>query len=165
MAELVTGMFLTRDSAERAVDDLQGLGYGQGEISVMMSDQTRAHQFAVDTVVRSAEGAGGGAGIGGTLGALVALLTAGGAIIATGGAAAPLVAGPMAAALVGAGIGGIGGSLIGGLIGAGVSAERARVYEATLYTGGILLAVHADGEGIPRVRQILEADGAVNVQG
>ena len=72
---------------------------------------------------------------------------------------------PQAAALIGAGIGGIGGGLLGGLIGAGVSKERARVYEATLYTGGILLAVHADGEGISRVRQILEADGAVNVQG
>ena len=164
MAELVTGMFLTRDAAERAVADLQGLGYRQNQISVMMSDQTRAHQFAVDAAVSAAEGAGGGAGLGGTLGALVALLSAGGAVVATGGAAVPLVAGPLAAALIGAGIGGIGGGLLGGLIGAGVSKERARVYEETLYTGGILLAVHAGGGGVPRVRQVLEADGAVNVQ-
>ncbi len=165
MAELVTGMFLTRDSAERAVADLQELGYTQNEISVMMNDQTRARQFAVETAVKATEGAGIGAGIGGTLGALVALLMAGGAIGATGGAATPLVAGPLAAALAGAGAGGLGGGLIGGLIGVGISEEQARAYEATLYTGGILLAVHADGDSVPRVRQVLESDGAVNVLG
>lgn len=165
MAKLVTGMFLTRDAAERAVADLEALGCSQDAISVMMSDQTRAHQFAVDTAVKAAEGAGMGAGVGGTLGALVALLTAGGAIVATGGAAAPLVAGPLAAALAGAGIGGLGGGLVGSLIGAGISEERARTYEATLYSGGILLAVHADDGSVPRVRQVLESDGAVNVQG
>jgi len=160
MAELVTGMFLTRASAERAVTDLQELGYTQDEISVLMSDQTRARQFAVDTAVKATEGAGIGAGIGGALGALAALLTAGGAIVATGGAAVPLVA-----ALAGAGVGGLGGGLAGGLIGAGISEERARAYEATLYTGGILLAVRADNGNIARVRQVLESDGAVNVQG
>ncbi len=165
MAEWVTGMFLTRASAERAVADLQALGYAQDEISVLMSDQTRARQFAVDTAVKATEGAGIGAGIGGALGALVALLTAGGAIVATGGAAVPLVAGPLAAALAGAGVGGLGGGLAGGLIGAGISEERARAYEATLYTGGILLAVRADNSNIARVRQVLESDGAVNVQG
>lgn len=165
MAKLVTGMFLTRDSAERAVADLQALGFTQGKISVMMSDQTRARQFAVETAVKATEGAGVGAGIGGALGALVALLTAGGAIVATGGAAVPLVAGPLAAALAGAGVGGLGGGLVGGLIGAGISEERARAYEATLYSGGILLAVHADDGSTPRVRQVLESDGGVNVLG
>jgi len=165
MAELVTGMFLTRESAERAVADLQDIGYTQNDISVLMSDQTRARQFAVDTAVKATEGAGIGAGIGGTLGAIAALLTAGGTIVATGGAATPLVAGPLAAALAGAGAGGLGGGLIGGLIGAGISEERAQAYEATLYSGGILLAVHADSGSVPRVRQVLESDGAVNVLG
>jgi surface antigen len=165
MAELVTGMFLTKDAAERAVTNLQKLGCTQNEISVMMSDQTRARQFALDTAVKATEGAGMGAGIGGALGALVALLTAGGAIMVTGGAAVPLVAGPLAAALAGAGVGGLGGGLVGGLIGAGISEERARAYEATLYTGGILIGVHTDSGSVPRVRQVLEADGAVNMLG
>jgi len=60
MAELVTGMFLTRDAAERAVADLEALGCSQNAISVMMSDQTRAHQFAVETAIREKGGLRGG---------------------------------------------------------------------------------------------------------
>ena len=146
MSDLITGMFRDRASAERAVADLQNVGYTQGDISVMMNDQTRARDFATDTGTKAAEGAGVGAGIGGTLGAIVAAVTATGsvaAIAATGGLAAPLVAGPLAAALAGAGAGGLGGGLIGGLIGAGIPDDRARAYETDLGAGGILVGVHA----------------------
>ena len=168
MADLITGMFHDRADAERAVTDLQDLGYGSSDISVMLSDTTRSREFAVDTGTKAAEGAGVGAGIGGTLGAIVAALTATGsvaAIAATGGLAAPLVAGPLAAALAGAGAGGLTGGLIGGLIGAGIPEVRARQYETDLNAGGILVGVHANAASAARVRDILESDGAVNVQG
>lgn len=168
MAGLITGMFRDRASAERAVADLQNLGYTQNNISVMMNDKTRARDFATDTGTKAAEGAGVGAGIGGTLGAIVAALTATGsvaAVAATGGLAAPLVAGPLAAALAGAGAGGLTGGLIGGLVGAGIPEDRARAYETDLTAGGILVGVHAEGANAARVQQVLMSEGAVDVQG
>ena len=168
MAELITGMFRDRTAAERAVADLQQLGYTQSDISVMMNDQTRAREFATDTGTKAAEGAGVGAGIGGTLGAIIAAVTATGsvaAVAATGGLAAPLVAGPLAAALAGAGAGGLGGGLIGGLIGAGIPQDRAAQYETDLSAGGILVGVHASGVNAPEVQRVLMSDGATDVQG
>jgi len=165
MAQLITGMFRNRAAAEQAVADLQGLGFTQKDISVMMNDQTRARDFAASTGTKATEGAGIGAGIGGTLGAIVAALTAGGAIVATGGIAAPLVAGPLAAALAGAGAGGLGGGLIGGLIGAGIPEERATGYATDLNSGGILVGVHADPANAARVQQVLMSDGATDIQG
>jgi len=167
MADLITGMFRSRASAERAVSDLQGLGYAQNDISVMMQDQTRARDFAADTGSKAAEGAGVGAGIGGTLGAIIAAVTATGsvaAVAATGGLALPLVAGPLAAALAGAGAGGLGGGLIGGLVGAGIPKDRAVQYETDLNAGGILVGVHAQASNATQVAQVLSADGATDVQ-
>ena len=82
MADLITGMFRDRLSAERAVTDLQNLGYAQQDISIMMNDQTRARDFADHTGTKATEGAGVGAGIGGTIGAIVAALTATGSVAA-----------------------------------------------------------------------------------
>lgn len=167
MADLVTGMFQSREAAERAVDDLQRMGYASKDISVMMQDQTRMRDFAADTGTKAAEGAGVGAGIGGTLGAIVAALTATGsvaAVAATGGLAAPLVAGPLAAALAGAGAGGLGGGLIGGLIGAGIPEGRARQYETDLNAGGILVGVTARGSDSGELERILRSEGAADVQ-
>lgn len=164
MANLITGMFRDRPSAERAVADLQNIGYTQNDISVMLSDATRSREFAADTGTHAAEGAGVGAGIGGTLGAIVAALTATGVVAATGGIAAPLVAGPLAAALAGAGAGGLTGGIIGGLIGAGIPEDRAHQYETDLNAGGILVGVNADTANTARVRQVLESEGAIDVQ-
>ncbi len=167
MADLVTGMFQDRASAERAVHDLQQMGYAQNDISVMMHDQTQMRDFTADTGTRAAEGAGVGAGIGGTLGAIVAALTATGsvaAVAATGGLAAPLVAGPLAAALAGAGAGGLGGGLIGGLIGAGIPEGRARQYETELNAGGILVGVTARGNDSSELERVLRSEGAADVQ-
>ena len=168
MADLITGLFHDRAEAERAVNDLQNLGFSQNDISVMMNDAGEARGFAEDTGTKAAEGAGVGAGIGGTLGAIIAALTATGsvaAIAATGGLAAPLVAGPLAAALAGAGAGGLTGGIIGGLVGAGIPETRAHEYESGLSEGGILLGVHATDAQAPEVRRVLERDGAEDVQG
>ncbi|BDI33010.1 hypothetical protein CCAX7_50610 [Capsulimonas corticalis] len=168
MADLITGLFRDRASAERAVADLEALGYRQSDISVIIRDETARREFTEATGTKATEGAGVGAAIGGTLGAIVAALTATGsvaAIAATGGAAIPLVAGPLAAALAGAGAGGLGGGIIGALVGAGIPEETARTYETGLASGGILVGVHADAANAARVRQALISEGAVDVQG
>src|ERR1043166_9300669 len=54
-----------------------------------------------------------------------------------------VIAGPIAAALAGAGAGGATGGVIGALIGAGIPEYRAKVYEAGIKGGGILIGVEA----------------------
>ncbi len=162
-----TGMYFDRAEAESAVDRLNGLGYGQNDISVMMDDKTREKAFANEVGAKTTEGIATGAVAGGLLGAIVAGLTATGgvaAIVGTGGIAAPLVIGPLAAALAGLGVGGAAGGILGGLIGLGVGEKRAKDYEQGLRDGGILIAVRPKSEHTDRVREALrdryEADYA-----
>ena len=168
MAPMVTGMFRDRAAAEKAVGDLHNMGYSQNDISVMIQDDTIHKQFVNQVGNKAGEGLGAGATIGGVLGAIIAGLTATGSIVAlatTGGAAAPLVAGPLAAALAGLGVGSLSGGIIGALVGAGIPEEKARVYDEGLKAGGILVGVTADSTRIDQVRQLLERDGAFDVQG
>jgi Heat induced stress protein YflT len=142
--EWQTNMYYDPEEAERAVNELHGLGYGPDDLSIAMRDKEQAQKFATKTGTKVAEGAATGAGIGGALGAIVAGLTATGgiaAIVGTGGAAIPLVIGPMAAALAGLGAGGLAGGIVGGLVGLGIPEERAREHEVGLNRGGMLLGV------------------------
>ncbi|HVA33379.1 MAG TPA: general stress protein [Candidatus Baltobacteraceae bacterium] len=139
---LETGLFYNRHDAEMAVRMLRDLGYGEDEISVMMSDQTRTREFAEATGTKAAEGTTAGGLIGGTLGGIAAAMstTIAGTVI-TGGAALPFMAGPIAAVLAGIGAGGIVGGVIGALVGAGIPEHRAHEIEAGLKEGGIMVAV------------------------
>jgi len=65
-----TGIFYNRHDAEEAVKLLHELGYEDDEISVIMSDKTRAKEFAESTGSKVGEGTATGGLIGGTLGAL-----------------------------------------------------------------------------------------------
>jgi hypothetical protein len=76
-----------------------------------------------------------------------------------------VIAGPIAAALAGAGAGGATGGLIGALIGAGIPEYRAKVYEAGLRGGGILIGVEGrTDEEIDRLEELLDELGAENVR-
>lgn len=145
-APLVTGLFPDRDSAERAYQDLSSRGYGNDDVNLVMSDETRKRHFSGSDSVKTelgtkaAEGAGIGAGIGGTLGAIAAAVAAVGTSIALPGIGL-VIAGPLAAALVGAGAGGAAGGLLGALIGWGIPEETVERYEQGIKEGGILMAV------------------------
>ena len=132
MAKLVTGVFKTRVAAEAAVDAILKRGYTRDDISVLMSDATKSKEFAIETGTRAADGLGYGAAVGGAVGTNVVLPGIG-----------LIVAGPLAAALAGAGAGGAAGGLVGALIGAGIPEHRAKVYDASLRAGGILIGVEA----------------------
>ncbi len=158
MDEWITGFFKDRHAADHAVDDLQRAGYGINDISVMMTEDTRARSFTAEKGNKASEGAAAGGLLGGALGAIVAGLTATGsiaAIAATGGAAAPLVAGPLAAALAGLGAGAVGGGVLGGLVGLGIPEVRAKEYERKLNDGAIMVSVRASMGDAARARQIL----------
>ena len=99
----VTGLFKDRDSAESAYRSLTERGYGNNEVNVVMSDETRKRHFADDHAHattelghKAAEGAGIGGAIGGTVGAIAAAIAAVGTSIALPGQGL-VIAGPVAA--------------------------------------------------------------------
>ncbi|HEX8845006.1 MAG TPA: quinol:electron acceptor oxidoreductase subunit ActD [Pyrinomonadaceae bacterium] len=163
-ATLVTGLFKTRTAAEAAVDALMKRGYTRDEISVLMSDATRSKEFAVETRSHAADGAGIGGAVGGTIGAVLAAIAATGASVVIPGIGL-VVAGPIAAALAGLGAGAATGGLVGALIGAGIPEHRARVYDAGLRSGGILLGVEArSSDDADNLQKFLEDLGAEHVR-
>jgi hypothetical protein len=142
---MVTGLFPDRESAERAYGSVIERGYGQDDVNLVMSDETRKKHFAADgreteLGSKALEGAGTGAAIGGTVGATLAAIAAIGTTLALPGLGL-LIAGPIAAGLAGAGAGGATGGLIGALIGAGIPEERVKKYEEGVKKGGIMMGV------------------------
>ncbi len=144
-SRMVTGLFPDRDSAERAYSSMRERGYGDDDVNLVMSDETRNKHFTVDNREtelgnKALEGAGTGAAIGGTVGATLAAIAAIGTTLALPGLGL-LIAGPIAAGLAGAGAGGATGGLIGALVGAGMPEERVKDYEEGIKKGGIMMGV------------------------
>ncbi|HVF49252.1 MAG TPA: hypothetical protein VNA19_04155 [Pyrinomonadaceae bacterium] len=164
MAKLITGVFKTRVAAEAAVDALLKRNYTRDDISVLMSDATKTKEFAIETGTRAADGAGIGGAVGGTVGAVLAAIAAVGTNIVLPGIGL-VIAGPLAAALAGAGAGGATGGLIGALIGAGIPEHRAKVYDASLRSGGILIGVESKTvEEANELEKLLDDLGADHVR-
>jgi len=160
----VTGLFKSKISAEAAVDAIMKRGFTRDDISVMMSDATRSKEFALQTRTHAADGLGIGGAVGGAVGAVLAAVAAVGTTLFLPGINL-VIAGPIAAALARAGAGGATGGVIGALIGAGIPEYRARVYDAGLRGGGILIGVEArEDEEVDRLEELLQELGAENVR-
>lgn len=153
---IVTGLFRSRASAERAFQCVLDRGYEASDVDLFLSDETRKKNFsAADQGTglgeRVAEGGEKavptqlGGPLGGTLGTI-------GAAAAAIGTAVMLptlgivVAGPIAAALVAAGTVGLAGGLVGALTDWGVPADRLEHYEAGIREGGFLMGVKPRSE-------------------
>jgi hypothetical protein len=163
-SNLVTALFKNRIATEAAVDAILKRGYSRDDISVMMSDATRSKEFALQAKTHAAEGAGIGGAVGGAVGAVLAAIVAVGSTIFLPGLNL-VIAGPIAAALAGAGAGAATGGVIGALIGAGIPEYRAKVYEAGLKSGGILIGVEAKtDEEVDRLEELLESVGGEHVR-
>ena len=162
--KLVTGLFKSRVAAEAAVDAIIKRGYTRDDISVLMSDATRNKEFAVETRSHAADGAGIGGAIGGAVGATLAAIVAVGTTIAIPGVGL-LIAGPIAAALAGLGAGAATGGIIGALVGAGIPEHRAKVYDAGLRSGGILLGVESrSDDDADKLEQLLQDLGGEHIK-
>ena len=143
-SRMMTGMFRDRDSAEGAYRSLTSRGYTKDDVNVLMSDETRKRHFSedgpdTDLGNKALEGAAVGAGIGGTLGAILAGIAAVGTLAIPG--VGLIAAGPIAAALAGLGAGAATGGLIGALVGAGIPEEQAKLYDKGIQEGGIVMGV------------------------
>lgn len=145
-SRVVTGMFNDRESAERAYQSVTSRGYNTNDINLLMSDDTRKKHFSSDDHAetelgnKALKGAGAGAGIGGTVGAILAVIGAAGTLAIPG--LNIVAAGPIVAALTGAGAGGLAGGLIGSLVGWGIPEENAKAYESGIRQGGIVMGVN-----------------------
>ncbi len=169
---MVLGIFTNRNFAERAILDLEASGYNPKEMSIIMRDQPEAEAIAESTGSTVATGAVSGMTTGGVVGGIAGLLIGMGAI-AIPGLGGLLVGGPLAAALGFSGAaattvsGAVTGALAGGLLGAlmalGLPESDARVYEAHIRDGAILLAVPDLGNR-DEIIDILEENSAQNIR-
>lgn len=163
-AKLVTGLFKSKTAAESAVDAIMKRGFTRDDISVLMSDATRSKEFALQTRTHAADGLGIGSAVGGAVGAVLAAIAAVGTTLFLPGINL-VIAGPIAAALAGAGAGGATGGLIGALIGAGIPEYRAKVYEAGIKGGGILIGVESrTDEEVETLEELMNDLGAEHVR-
>jgi hypothetical protein len=162
MSTMVTGVFDSRTAAEAAVYELERLGFGAKDITMMVAEGSAHEGWTLETKTKAPEGAMAGAATGGVLGALIAGLTSVG-VIGTGGIGI-LATGPLVAALAGAGAGGSAGGILGGLIGAGIPEHEAEFIQHELERGRVLLGVRADKDWAERVEHILEGAGAASVK-
>ena len=142
---MVTGLFMDRDSVERAYRCVKQRGYDTADVNVVMSESTRHRYFSGDREVdaelgsKAAEGGKMGGPIGGTIGTAIPAVIAVGGLLAF--PALGVVGGPLAAALAAAGAAGVTFGLIGALSDWGIPKERTEQYEAGIREGGILVGL------------------------
>lgn len=164
MANTLVGLFDDRSSAEGAVQDLLTAGIGRDQISVVAnneSGETQTHSIDEHGNM-AAEGAASGATSGALVGGIAGLLIGAGFTVLP--FAGVLLAGPIAGLITGAMAGAATGGILGGLIGLGIPEEHAEVYAEGVRRGGTLVTVQADDANTDRIRQILDRDGAVDIE-
>jgi hypothetical protein len=163
MAHHVTGIFSDPQAAERAVQDLIESHFSADEISIVVADRAGEHEEIVGHDTGVAEGAVGGATLGGVLGALGATLVATGVVVAP--QLGVFATGPLLAALKGAVAGGAMGLEVGALAGLGFWKDEAHIHADALKQGGIVVAVPGEHAHAEPARKIFAEAGADEVRG
>ena len=159
----IVGVFRDRAQAERAVDDLVSAGISRDQISVVTADSRTA---AADTPnllpsenIGSDMTSGTGAAVGGFFG-----FVAGIAALAIPGIGPILAVGPLAAGLMGAGLGAAAGGITGALKGRNVPENDAQRFAEAVRAGGILVTVYVPDDRVDEAADLLDRNGAVDVE-
>ena len=162
MSKVITATFESNYNAAGALESLVAHGFDGGDISLIASEEFDHENFGVETHSKLAEGVAIGAGVGGAAVALVAGLTAVGAV-ASGGLGL-VAAGPLVASLAGAGAGAAGGSVLGGLVGSAIPEHEIKHYENAIEKGHVMVGVNCDNsEQCDKARDIFEQFDASKV--
>lgn len=151
--KFISKFFHEPETVETIYKDLLSQGCKEEDITLVMTEDTKASYFSDKANVhvskdpgnRSLEGGGIGAAIGGSLGGIAAAITA----VGTSLAIPPLgiiVSGALAAGLAGMGAGAAAGGLLGTLVGLGIPDEQARIMEEELKKGGVLMGIKVNSE-------------------
>src|ERR1700737_521822 len=162
-ARMVTGLFTSKESAERGYRSATRLGYENSDIDVLMSEETRNRYFSPghDTQTglssnatkdaagdgKSADDLGGPAG--GAIGTIAPALAGVGTLLLVP-VLGVFAAGPIAAALTAAGAVGLAGGWMGALRKGAVPKRRIEEYEQGIRAGGILIGVKAHSDKAAR---------------
>ncbi|MEB3286352.1 MAG: hypothetical protein VKJ04_02495 [Vampirovibrionales bacterium] len=160
--KVVSGVFDHADKVSKLLRDLEERGFQESDVSILMSDRTRARYPELEKHTKMPEGAAAGGLTGGLLGALVGGLTMAGSVLIPG--AGLLVAGPVVGILTGAAVGTTAGGLIGALIGLGIPEHEAKYYEEVLRQEGmVLVMVSVSDAKSEDTRRLFKSHGARDV--
>jgi hypothetical protein len=152
-----------RNQADSIVGQLQGAGFANSDISVLLPSKHGTRDFAHEHNTKAPEGAVTGASAGGILGGTLGLLAGIGALAIPG--VGPLIAaGPLLAALSGAAAGAAVGGVAGALVGMGIPEIEAKRYEGKIKGGNILISVHSETAAqVSRAEQIFKTYGGEDI--
>jgi hypothetical protein len=157
MAQTVTALYDTYDSAVSAVDALEAAGIPHSDISIVSNNVD--NRYSKDQPTHVGADAGKGAGIGAAVGGVGGLLTGLG-LLAIAGIGPVVAAGWLVAtaagAVTGAVVGGTAGGLVGSLTHAGVPEHDANFYAEGVRRGGTLVTARVDDAGASTARGILQ---------
>lgn len=153
----VVGVFHNRHDAERAVDELERMGFDRDAIGYVRRDGDRTVDRDGDDT-KAAETAGGGALTGAVAGGLIGAAAAG----LIPGIGPVIAAGALASILTGAAVGAVTGGLAGSLIGAGIPEDEATYYQGEFESGRTIVTVRA-GNRYDEAASILRRFGAYDV--
>lgn len=163
------GILADYQTTEKALRELQDIGYGMDHISIIGQDskhlnpsgQTgdiQVQDIQADDSNHADDGAKTGIISGGTVGGLTGLLVGLGTLAIPGvgpimlaGAAATAIASTVAGGAIGAATGG----LVGGLVGLGIPEDRAKVYNEHLSQGKYLVIIDGTDGDIARAEPVL----------
>ena len=161
------------DDASKAVSDIVATGIPHDRVSLLANNLSGDHPALVSNPAVAGEdfasrdeaqpAAVTGAEVGISIGGVVGVLAAAGAILIPG--IGPLIAaGALATIATGAAAGGAIGGAVGMLTEHGISHDDSHLYAEGLKRGGTLVTVVADESKLDAVRQIFKTHGAVDIE-
>src|SRR5215471_6447636 len=162
----VFGTYANRGNAEVAVNQLKDAGFPNSNISILLPEKVDGLEggpIAGEKSTKAPKAATAGARSGAVLGGVLGWPAGVGTFIIPG--LGPfLAAGPLFATLFGAGVGSVFGGFAGALIGLGISEDEAKLYEARMLKGGILVAVQCDTQDeVRKAKRFAKANDAVDI--
>ena len=166
--EAISGVFKTREDAERAVKEVRASGIHADKVTLLTPGTTdKIDQELQSVPVDAAEQVGMGKTFGAVLGG-AAGLTGGSLLIALVPGVGPITAlGLLGAAVLGAAGAGIGASAGGKLensMSRGLPEDEIFVYEDALRSGrSVVIALSDNSEATSRVRELIKAEGAETI--
>lgn len=158
----VVGVFGELDRAQRAYDDLLNEDFSRDEISFIVNKSLAEDDSLRDVPLTTGSDVATDAGIGAAVGGVGGLLL-GFAGLAVPGIGPILAAGPILSALGGAGLGAAAGGLIGAFTERGIPRDEAAYYAEGVRRGDIVMTVHAAGIRADRAQEILDRNGAIDI--
>jgi hypothetical protein len=162
-AKTVIALFEFEEEANHAASRLEQEGFSRDQISIISENdlsRPEEHVTAADNVEGKIMGAVGkglafGGGLGAIAGGVSSLLIPGVAPIVIGGA--------LATTFIGATLGASVGGVMAALMKAGVDESDARLFEAALRHGGVVLTLHTDDDHARKAVELLDRSGALDM--